>query len=406
MKYTFYQPRLLLLFITLTLCFGCENSGREKLSRPEKSALLSKSVYEWSYEEKIKGFRNINQIWNTRRIEAGDHPYLLPKQDHLDLLELQFEYNDRNYDLEQYLAHNQILGLLVIKNDTIVLEHYGEGNTPESKWISFSIAKSVVSLLVGAAVKDGHIQHLDDPISKYLPALMGSEYEKVSILQAMQMTSGVKWSEDYNDPESDIRQYILIPEPVGMLNYLKKLPRIAPPGEIFNYNTAETRLVGLVLRAAIGKNLSPYLAEKIWKPFGMESPANWWLLGRNGPESGGCCISATLRDYGRVGLFTISEYEEKASRPTILPKGWMDKITNGSPAAEYYGALWWLDKNVDSKKTYAAYGIFGQMIWVDPTENLVIVTHSAWPQAQGDEQESYYGYNEAFISAATNLMKE
>lgn len=406
MKISFSQSGLLLLIISLFILIGCEKSGAEKLSRHSKSALLNKNVYEWSYEEKVKGFRNIDQIWNTRRIEAGDTPYLLTKYEHPDLPEVQFEYKDSIYGLEAYLAHNQILGLLVIKNDTIVLEHYAEGNTPESKWISFSVAKSVVSLLVGVAVKEGHIRSLNDPISDYLPELAGSEYEKVSILQAMQMTSGIKWNEGYNDPDSDIRKYILIPEPSGMLSYLKKLPRIAPPGERFNYNTAETRLVGLVLRAAIGENLSPYLSKKIWKPFGMESPANWWLLGRNGPESGGCCISATLRDYGRIGLFTISEYEDFSSNQTILPKGWMKKTTNGSPAADYYGALWWLDNNIDSEKTYAAYGVFGQMIWVDPTENLVVVTHSAWPEAQGNGQENYYEYNDAFISAITKLMKE
>ncbi|MEO0340793.1 MAG: serine hydrolase, partial [Bacteroidota bacterium] len=250
------------------------------------------------------------------------------------------------------------------------------------------------------------ITDLDDPITKYLPELAGSAYEDVSLWHAMQMASGVQWNENYNDPNSDIRRYIPIRSTVGMLNYVKELPRVAPPGERFNYNTAETRLVGLALRAAIGQDLSPYLSEKIWKPFGMESDANWWLLNLGGAESGGCCISATLRDYGRIGLFALSEQKDKPLAERVLPKDWMEQTTKGSPTADYYGALWWPSYKADATRTYAAYGVFGQMIWVDPSENLVVVTHSAWPEALGQGQENYHNYSAAFVNAVAEVLKE
>ncbi len=412
MKIPSLRLLLLTLSIPLIVLLGCEEPGIEEIDQSSseipdhiRPALLEKSSYEWSHAEKIIGFRNIDQIWNTRLIEAGDEPYPLPRDETPDLLQVKFEYNDSTYGLEEFIDHHRILGLLVIKDDMVVLERYSQGNTPKSKWISYSVAKSVVSMLIGAAVQDGFISSLDDPITNYLPELEGSEYEKVSIRHAMQMASGVKWNEEYNDPESDIRKYISIKETSGMLDYLEKLPRVAPPGERFNYNSAETQLVGLVLRAAIGKNLSSYLSSKIWKPFGMESDANWLLLNPDGPEDGGCCISATLRDYGRIGLFAISEHKNKPANQAVLPEDWMEETTTPSPAANQYGALWWL-YHIDSTRTYAAYGIFGQMIWIDPIENLVIVTHSAWPEALGQGEDNFYGYNAAFAAAVTELLKE
>lgn len=398
---------LLFLQLMLTGCQGpSEKDNMGEVSAALRRTLLAKSVYEWSNEEKVIGFRNIDQLWNTRNIAADSTATALPGNEKVALLEVAFACQDSTWSLESYIEHNDIMGLLVIKNDTVVLERYQQGNTPASKWISFSATKSVVSLLVGAALKDGYIKSLNDPISDYLPTLAGSAYEDVSMLQAMQMASGVQWNEDYNNPTSDIRKFITLQRPTEMLKYLKGLPRVAPPGRTFNYNTAETRLVGLALRAAIGEDLSSYLSRKIWKPFGMISEANWWLLSKNGPESGGCCISATLRDYGRIGLFAIEEYNAPLSSPTVLPEGWIEATTKGSPAADYYGALWWPEHSGRTPNAFAAYGVFGQMIWIDPAENLVVVTQSAWPEAQGEGANNYYEYSHAFVRVATELLKD
>ena len=159
---------------------------------------------------------------------------------------------------------------------------------------------------------------------------------------------------------------------LSLYEYLRNKPRETVPGEVFNYNTAETNLAGTILRSAIGNNLATYLSEKIWKPFGMESDANWMLTEVGGGEFGGCCINATLRDYGRLGLFTMSN-GRLADGTEVLPEGWMAESTAPSKGSPGYGYFWWLYDD----GTYRASGIFGQAIYINPKEDVVIAMHSA-----------------------------
>ena len=164
----------------------------------------------------------------------------------------------------------------------------------------------------------------------------------------------------------------------------------APPGSTFNYNTEETNLVGAVLRAAIGNNLATYLDDKIWRRFGMEHDANWLLLSESGAEHGGCCLSATLRDYGRLGLFALRN-GRLADGSSVLPDGWMAASTAASAANDGYGLLWWLRPD----HAFAAVGIYGQAIYINSPCGLVVVTHSAWPRATDCElathREAFFG---------------
>jgi CubicO group peptidase (beta-lactamase class C family) len=163
---------------------------------------------------------------------------------------------------------------------------------------------------------------------------------------------------------------------------MSQLKKKSPAGEVFNYNTGETSLAGALLRAAVGNNLSVYLQRKIWQPFGMESDANWLLSAADGEEIGGCCISATLRDYGRLGLFALANGRLKDGT-AILPEGWMGESVAASKGSKGYGYYWWLQE----KGAYAAEGVFGQFIWVDPKRNVVIAMQSAWPSAWEDAYE-------------------
>ena len=258
----------------------------------------------------------------------------------------------------------------------------------------FRSPSQLVSLLMGAALEDGYISDLDVSVTEYLPLLDGSAYEDVTIRQAMQMASGVQWNEDYSDPDSDISTTVF-DNTLEQLQYLGGRRRVAPPGERFNYNTGETHLVGAVLRSAIGNNLSTYLASKIWRPFGMESKANWMLVEPDGAEHGGCCISATLRDYGRLGLFAMHG-GVLPDGERVLPEGWMKESTAPSPGNDGYGLLWWLRDG----PAYAGIGIFGQMIWIDPSADLVVVTHSTWPEATG-----YFGHGYAFARAVREALQ-
>ena len=331
----------------------------------------------WTPEQQVAGYRNIDQISEVRWMEASDDPYPLAQAPQ-DLSSVTYEVEGESFTVEDYIRDRRIAGLLVVKDDAVVFERYGLGNDENSRWISFSIAKSVVSMLYGAAIVDGYIGSVDDPVTKYLPLLAGGGYDGVTIQHVLRMASGVKWNEDYADRESDLATM-----PRGLVEqarYMAALDREAPAGERFHYNTGETNMAGAVLRAAIGNNLSTYLEHKIWGPFGMEADATWVLHEPGGGELGGCCISATLRDYARIGIFAMNGGVLRDGT-RVLPEGWMADSTSPSPGSDGYGYLWWLSGD----GVYSGRGIFGQMLWMDPASNTVIVVHSAWPDATNRE---------------------
>jgi len=339
-------------------------------------------------EEKIAAFRNIDRIRPTRALETGPYVYPLDSQPH-DFSTVSYTLNGQTYSIAQYMKKFDTMGLLVVRDDKIQLEKYALGNDEHSLWISFSVSKSITSMLLGAAVKDGYIKSLDDPITNYLPLLKGSAYDEASIKNVLQMSSGVAWNEDYADPNSDVSRAGGL-SGVDLYAYLSKLPSESKPGEVFNYNTGETNLVGSLVRAAIGNNLATYATTKIWQAFGMEAQANWPLNEVGGTELGGCCIGATLRDYARIGLFAMQGgVAHDGTR--ILPDDWMQQSTTPSKGFEGYGYLWWLDKN-----SYSALGIFGQIIFIHPSTKTIIVMHNAWLRASDVEQSKH---RSALISA-------
>jgi CubicO group peptidase (beta-lactamase class C family) len=331
----------------------------------------------WTPPQQVAGYRNMDKLVPVREIRAGHRPQPLPEKP-ADLDAVSIPHEGADLTVADYLERQSVAGLLVIKDGAIVYERYRLGNDRGTRWISYSVAKSVVSMLVGAAIRDGYIASVDEKVSDYLPRLKGSAYDQATLRDILQMASGVAWDETYDDPDSDVNQVNW--NTLALYDYLNDKPRNGAPGTTFNYNTAETNLVGNVLRAAIGNNLSTYLEEKIWRPFGMESDAYWNLTEAGGGEFGGCCINATLRDYGRLGLFALNNGRLADGTP-VLPKHWMAESTTPSKGAPYYGYLWWLREG----GAYQAMGIFGQGIYIDPARNLVIALHSVRPDADKDE---------------------
>ncbi|MBT8052918.1 MAG: serine hydrolase [Xanthomonadales bacterium] len=331
----------------------------------------------WTPEQQVAGYRNIDRIFPVRRVAAAEAPLELPETP-LDLGSVSVEFPGHSMTVDEYFVQQNVAGLLVLKGGKIAYERYGLGNTRDSRWISFSVTKSVVSMLVGAAIRDGYIDNVDEKVSDYLPRLKGSPYDESTLRNILQMASGVEWNEDYADPASDVNSASW--QTVALYDYLAQKQRQSPPGREFNYNTAETNLVGTLLRSAIGNNLSTYLQEKIWRPFGMESDAVWTLTEPGGGEFGGCCISATLRDYGRLGLFALHQ-GRLPDGSSVLPEGWMEESTVPSKGYPGYGYLWWLGRG----GAYRAIGIFGQGICVHPEQNVVVALHSARRVASRDE---------------------
>ena len=216
--------------------------------------------------------------------------------------------------------------MIILHEGNIVFEKYALGNTIESKWISFSVTKSVTSMLLGAAIKDGYIKSVNEPVTKYIPQLKDSAYERAQIKDILHMSSGVAWNEDYEDPASDVSIAAAFNSST-LYDYLSKLPVVSKPGVKFNYNTGETNLLGGIVRSAVGIDLSSYLEKKIWQPYGMTRNAFWPTDINHAEELGGCCITATLRDYAKIGLFA-SQNGKLVDGTQVLPKKWMEKSTN------------------------------------------------------------------------------
>jgi CubicO group peptidase (beta-lactamase class C family) len=340
-----------------------------------------KSILQWTQKEQLERYPAIEKVYAVGTIRKGDKVRDLPKA--ATQIDPKVLFNKKSSTVDTFMKDNRITGLIAIKDGQLVLEKYALGRKPEDRWTSFSVAKSVTSTLIGAAVKDGYIHSIYDPITKYIPELRGSAYDDVSPRRVMTMTSGVRWNEDYADPKSDVARASGAPYKPGGMNplveYMRGLKREAPAGTKWVYKTGGTDLAGIALgRALAGKSLSQYASEKLWAPFGMEQDAIW-MLDKAGSERGGGCMSMTLRDYGRIGLFMLGG--GVIAGKEILPPGWVDEATSNqlpkSAKDASYAYFWWpMDP-----PNYRAIGIFGQGIAGYPEENLVIAINSAMVKA-------------------------
>jgi len=347
----------------------------------------------------VNTFRNIERLFPTRLVARGAQVRALPRRER-QLESLRFSSAGQHYDLYDVVALNRVSGLLVLKDGEIAYERYFLGNTEHSRWMSMSVVKSVCGLLIGAAIQDGLIDSIDTPLTRYLPQLTGSAYADVTVRQVLQMTSGVAWNETYTDPASDRRRMLeaqIAQQPGAILELMTGLPRAAAPGTRWNYSTGETHIAGALLAAATGRPVAQYLSEKIWAA-GMESDAHWWLESPEGLEVGGSGLSATLRDYARLGQFMLED--GVIDRRRVLPTGWMQAAATPSAASleqdpHGYGYMLW----PLGEGTYSAIGIFGQFVYVDPARRVVIAMWSAQPKPVGREVVDEYAFMAALAAA-------
>ena len=220
----------------------------------------------WSVPQRDAAFRALDRLsvlakW--RVVPAGATPHPLPPGPPLKL----------GLNLDVYLAGQRMAGLVIVHDGKMRLERYGLGFDSAGRWTSFSVAKSITSVLVGAAIRDGHIRSMDDKVSDYIPQMKGSAYDDVSIRQLLTMTSGVRWNEDYADPNSDVARFNNHQPEEGveaLVSYLRRLPREVPAGTRWNYSTGETNLVGILVSQATKRPLAEYLSERIWIPAGCQ----------------------------------------------------------------------------------------------------------------------------------------
>lgn len=353
----------------------------------------------------VNTLRNIDRLFLTRTVAPSDHPRPFERSDR-QISQVTFSADGKTYDLFDYLALNRVSGMLILKDGKIAYETYQYGNTEKTRWTSMSVAKSITSTLIGAAIKDGHIASINDPVTKYVPRLEGSAYEGVTVRDVLMMSSGVKWNETYTDPMSDRRRLLeaqISQKPGSAMEVMAKLSRAAAPGTKNNYSTGETQVVGEILHGAIKKPIADYLSEKIWKPYGMEAEAKWWLDSPNGIEIAGSGLAATLRDFARFGQFFLDN--GVIDGKSVLPDGWVAeassrKVLKGGEALDY-GYQWWISQTPQSRAdgAYYAVGIFGQFIYIDPKERVIVVTTSAEPKPVGKHAIPPEAFFDAVVAA-------
>ena len=351
---------------------------------------LDANVLLYPTSDRRVAFAHVNAWLPTRPLFAAQTPYPLSTEIDRSLADVSYQVAGETFSVRDFLAREPLMGIAVVEGDSIRLEHYAKDHNPESVWISFSVTKSFTSTLIGAAIKDGFINSVEDTVETYLPRLKGSAYGAVSIKNILQMSSGVAWNESYTDPNSDVSKAGSL-QGVALTDYLGALPQNHAPGTVFNYNTAESNLLGEVLRAAIGNSATDYMNAKVWQGFGMEHWGNWMQSAPFAGETGGCCISASIRDYARLGIF-VKKGAVNATGESLVPEGWMKEATSPSKGYAGYGYKWWLEGD----GAYAASGIFGQGIYIDPQRDVVISLHSNAPAAV---DTNYHAHADAVIKA-------
>ena len=371
---------ILCVLISVIVLASASSSLAQGITNPDS---LSKNPFGWNQEEREFGFSHFDQVFKTRDVPRGNKVHELPQGIAIPAFS---KGGQKEKELDAFMKEQKVAGLLILQDGKIRMERYALGFSEAGRWTSQSVAKSVTSTLVGAAIKDGCIKSIDDYVVNYIPDLKGSAYEKVTIRHLLTMTTGVRWKESYTDSNSDIVKFYVQPVEPGIdetVSYMRRLPSEAEPGKKWVYKTGETHLLGVLVSAATGQTLSGYLSSKIWIPYGMEQKATW-NLGRTNQELAGCCLQMKLRDFGRFGQFILEG--ACIDGKSIVPDGWLQAATHMQIPlwpGWGYGYQWWTLND----GTFRAMGIHGQMIDIDPARQLVVVLNSAWPEAENFKRQ-------------------
>lgn len=343
----------------------------------------------------VNNFRSMEKMFKKKSVRCGPSESKFERD--LRDLPIEYEYKGETKNLVKFLNDTWTTGLIVLKNDKIAFEDYYLGNSTSSKTISWSVAKSFISALIGIAVAEGHITDIQQPVTDYVSILKGTGYDGVRIKDVLQMSSGVRFNEDYGDFFSDINRLgRAIAFNTSLDDFVASLVRERSPGTYNHYVSMDTQVLGMVLREATGQTISSLLEEKIWKKIGMESNA-YWLIDGNSMELAFGGLNAVLRDYARFGLL----YQKKGNwnGEQIILAEWIQKsVTPDAPhllpgenpdssCVLGYGFQWWIPQKPEGD--FLAIGIHNQFIYIHPKYSVVIAKSSAYPDynMDGDDKE-------------------
>jgi CubicO group peptidase (beta-lactamase class C family) len=337
----------------------------------------------------IGTFSGFDSIYPHRAITRPPVPSLLRRAP--GGFDVQYRFRDATRSIPAYLDAHPVTGLLIARDDMILLEQYRYGRRDTDRFLSQSMAKTLTGLLVGIAVSEGAIRSIDEPAAAYVPGLAGLAYGQTSIRDLLHMASGVAFTETYDgtDDAARLSRALFPATSRGAEAALSQFnTREAPAGTRFHYAGAETEVLGLVVSHATGMPLSRYLESRIWQPMGAEADASWTVDG-TGREVAYCCFNAVLRDWARIGLMLAHDGAWNGRQ--IVPRQWvMDATTVAAPflapgtATRFngYGYQLWLLPG--PRRQFALLGIHGQAVYVDPATRVVMVHTAARLKPAGD----------------------
>jgi len=342
---------------------------------------LYRAVHLFDQDRIVENFRSADQLGAISTMSASSEPRPYSKGTAIDLPE-DFLYAGQSRNTELFLADSWTTGLLVIQNDQIVHESYYLGHSESTRTISWSMAKSFISAMVGIAVDEGSIASIEQTVDTYAPELKGSGYEGVRIKDVLQMSSGIAFNEDYGDFYSDINRWgrgFALGSPQD--DFAASLTRGREPGTLNHYVSIDTHVLSMVLSRATGQSVTDYMQEKLYEPLGMEYDG-YWIVDGDGKEMALGGLNLTLRDFAKLGSLYL--HQGALDGKPIVPAEWVTLSTAAdAPHLQPeendfgYGYQWWLPLSEDGE--YMAMGVYGQYIYVNPVNNTVIVKLSANP---------------------------
>ena len=341
----------------------------------------------WFYDERVRvgSFSRLDEILPYYTLQKPAAPLSLPKA--ADAQAIGYRFEGGQYSLDDFLARQRVTGFMLIRNGEVIAERYQYARTAQNRFVSHSMAKSIVSVAVGIALSEGKIASLDDKVAKYVPRLAGHAYGESTIRNILRMASGVKFSEVYdgNDDLARFNRIRITQNSIAALNAFDD--REAEQGTRFHYASSETVVLTVLLNAVTGMTLSEYLTPRLWQPMGAESDATW-VRTRDGTEAGAGNFNATLRDYGRLGILLANDGALGGKQ--IIPRDYLLEATDwrrqpnafrpqrATPFLGYGYQFWTFP---GEKRRFALLGVYGQSIFVDPELKLVMVITAATKSA-------------------------
>jgi len=354
--------RVLLALVVIAVAVGLWK--REEITR----LLAVNSLF--SEEKIVNNFSNMNAAFLSVPVPRGDGPTsALPYGPETTLPAA----------VDQWIEDRDVTALLVMKDGEILYENYFLGTGPEDLRISWSMAKSYLSALVGILLEEGAIASLDDPVTKYAPALTGTAYDGNTIKNVLQMTSGVTFDEDYLDPKSDINRMGRVLALGGEMDTFAAglTETFASPGDQWKYVSIDTHVIGMVVRGATGRSIADLLSEKVIAPLGLEY-APYYLTDGVGTAFVLGGLNMTTRDYARFGQMFLQGGTWQGQQ--IVPADWVATSTQPTAPTQEgktgYGYQWWIPHGAEPG-VYMARGIYGQYIYIDSSKGVVITTNAA-----------------------------